>query len=190
MIPLRSLNIFAFSGVFIIAGTLRLWGQPWICTCGEIKFWIGSIFDSGNSQHIADWYTLSHVLHGVLVALLGRLIFPKLPFEVLFLVAITTGIVWEIVEHTEWVLGAFRATTINQGYYGDSILNAVADYVWMLGGFYLAWHMRVGWIIVSILVLELTAAFVARDSLLLSTISLLAPVEALEAWQQELNPNS
>ena len=185
----RSLYLFAFAGVFIIAVTLWAWGQPLICTCGDIKFWVGSIFDSGNSQHIADWYTLSHILHGVLIALVGRLLFPRIGFDVLFLVAISTGIFWEVIEHTDWVLGAFRETTINQGYFGDSVLNAVADYIWMLGGFFAAYSMRVGWVIVSVLALESTAALIGRDSLALSTLQLLYPIEAVDAWQQELNPN-
>lgn len=187
---LRALWIYAGFGVLVIAGTLWAWGQPLICTCGEVKLWVGSIFDSGNSQHIADWYTLSHVLHGVLVALVGRVLFPRLGFDVLFLVAITTGIIWEVIEHTDWVLDAFRATTVNQGYYGDSVLNAVADYLWMLGGFFAAHAMRIGWVIVSVIVLELTAMVFARDSLVLTTLMLVYPVETIETWQQELNPNS
>lgn len=185
----RSLYLFAFAGIFIIGITLWAWGQPLICTCGEVKFWVGSIFDGGNSQHIADWYTLSHILHGVLVAMVGRLLFPRVGFDVWFLVAITSGIFWEVIEHTDWVLDAFRATTINQGYVGDSVLNAVADYIWMLGGFFLAWSMRIGWVIVSVLALELTAALIGRDSLTLSTIQLFFPIEAIDNWQQELNPN-
>ncbi|WP_298358524.1 DUF2585 family protein [uncultured Litoreibacter sp.] len=186
---MKRLNILAVFGVFLIAATLYLWGQPPICTCGEVKLWIGSIFDSGNSQHIADWYTLSHILHGVLIALGGRLLFPRVRFETLFLVAIVTGVGWEIVEHTEFVLGAFRATTVNQGYYGDSILNAVADYIWMMGGFFAASAMRTLYVVIAVAVLELSAAFIARDSLTLSTLMLLFPVDAVETWQQELNPN-
>ncbi len=186
---MKRLNILAVFGVFLIAATLYLWGQPAICTCGEVKLWIGSIFDSGNSQHIADWYTLSHILHGVLIALGGRLLFPRVRFETLFLVAIVTGVGWEIVEHTEFVLGAFRATTVNQGYYGDSILNAVADYIWMMGGFFAASAMRTLYVVIAVAVLELSAAFIARDSLTLSTLMLLFPVDAVETWQQELNPN-
>ncbi|MBY4894104.1 DUF2585 domain-containing protein [Rhodobacteraceae bacterium N5(2021)] len=53
---------------------------------------MGSIWHSGNSQHIADWCTLSHILHGVLIALIGRLALPKLGFNVLFAIAILTGI--------------------------------------------------------------------------------------------------
>lgn len=190
MASTRFLYAFAFAGLFIIGGTLWAWGQPLICTCGEVKLWIGSIFDSGNSQHIADWYTLSHILHGVLIAFLGRLLFPRISFEALFLTAIVTGIGWEVIEHTDWVLEAFRATTVNQGYYGDSVLNAVADYIFMMIGFFSAYMLRNGIVISGIAALELSAAFIARDSLALSTLMLIYPVEAVESWQQELNPRA
>ena len=173
----------------MIGGTLYAWGQPLICTCGEVKLWVGSIFDGGNSQHIADWYTMSHILHGVLITFLGRLLFPALDFRWLLGAAIVTGVGWEVVEHTEWVLGKFRATTINQGYYGDSVLNAVMDYIWMMGGFFAAHAMRKRFVAAMIAALELSAAFVARDSLALSTLMLLYPVEAVGNWQQEINPN-
>lgn len=183
-----TLNIFAMSGVFIIGITLWAWGQPLICTCGDIKLWVPTIFDSGNSQHIADWYTLSHILHGVLIALVGRLFFPRLGFNPLFLTAIVTGIGWEVVEHTNWVLDAFRATTINAGYHGDSVLNAVADYLFMMAGFFTAYALRVPMVLVGVLGLEFTAGLLGRDNLTLSTIQLLAPIEAIDTWQQELNP--
>ncbi|WP_420397382.1 DUF2585 family protein [Nioella sp.] len=104
--------------------------------------------------------------------------------------AILTGVGWEIVEHTTWVLDAFRATTINQGYLGDSVLNAVADYVFMMGGFALASAIRPLWSVLLIVVLELTASLIARDSLTLSTLSLVWPIEAVDQWQQELNPRA
>ena len=184
-----ALTATALAGVPIIAFTLAAWGQPWICTCGEVRLWVGSIWDSGNSQHIADWYTLSHILHGVLIALLGRLVFIRLSFEWLFALAIVTGIGWEIIEHTDWVLGQFRATTVNQGYVGDSVLNAVADYVWMMGGFFAAWHLRVPITLALVAMLELSAALIGRDSLVLTTLQLVYPVEAISDWQQAINPN-
>ena len=183
-----NLNIFAFSGIFIIGLTLWAWGQPLICSCGDIKLWVPNIFDGGNSQHIADWYTLSHILHGVLIALLGRLIFPKLGFAPLFLTAIVTGIGWEVIEHTNWVLNAFRATTINVGYHGDSVLNAVCDYIFMMGGFFAAYSLRIPIVIIGVLALELIAGIFGRDNFTLSTIQLIAPIEAIDDWQQELNP--
>ena len=178
-----NLNIFAVAGFFIIGGTLWFWGQPLICTCGDIKLWVPSIFDGGNSQHIADWYTLSHILHGVLIALLGRIFFPKLGFEPLFLAAIVTGITWEVIEDTNWVLYAFRATTINVGYLDDSVLNAVSDYIFMMGGFFAAYTLRIPMVIIEVLGLELTAGLIGRDNLTLSTIQLVAPIDAINDWQ-------
>ena len=186
---LRLLYLCAVLGAFVIGVTLWAWGQPLICTCGVVKMWVGSIFDGGNSQHIADWYTMSHILHGVLIAFLGRVLFPSLDFRWLLGTAIVTGVGWELVEHTDWVLDKFRATTINQGYYGDSVLNAVADYIWMMGGFFAAWAMRKRMVVAMMAALELSAAFIARDSLALSTLMLVYPVEAVGEWQQELNPN-
>lgn len=185
----QSMYVFAVVGVLTIGFFLYLWGQPPICTCGQVKLWVGSIFDSGNSQHIADWYTLSHILHGVLIALLGRLVFPKWRFRSILQIAIVTGIMWELVEHTPWVLDAFRGTTINAGYQGDSVLNAMMDYVWMLGGFFAAYSMRIWVVLLIVLVLELSAALIARDSLILSTLMLVYPIEAVGDWQQEINPN-
>ena len=184
----QSLNVAAVLGGIVVFATLWAWGQPLICTCGDVQFWIGSIWSSGNSQHIADWYTLSHIVHGVLIVPVGRLIFPKVSFNVLFAVAISTGTAWEIVEHTEWVLGQFRESTVNQGYIGDSVLNAVADYVFMMAGFFLAWRLPSLWTVGLILTLELTAALIARDSLLLEAIMLVHRFEAIEVWQQQINP--
>ena len=176
------------AGAGLIALTLAFWGQPLICTCNTVKLWVPTVFSPDNSQHIADWYTLSHILHGMLVVLVARLVVPALPFAALFAIAMITGVAWEIIEHTEWVLGKFRATTINQGYHGDSVLNAVADYFWMLGGFFLARALPTLGIVAVIVAFELIAAFVARDSLALTTPMLIYPVEAVETWQQQINP--
>ena len=90
----------------------------------------------------------------------------------------------------EWVLGLFRATTINQGYVGDSVLNAVADYLWMLAGFFTAHALRTVWALALVAVFELSAALIARDSLTLTTLMLVYPVEAVDSWQQAINPNA
>ena len=176
-------------GAALIAVTLWSWGQPLICNCRYIQFWVGNVFSSGNSQHIADWYTLSHVLHGMLVVLGARVLFPRLDYRAVFAVALVTGVGWEILEHTDLVLDRFRAETLYQGYKGDSVLNAVADYLWMFAGFALASAISSKWILVAFAVLEITAASLARDSLVLTTLMLVYTVEPIEEWQQELNPN-
>lgn len=184
----KFLAFAAVCGAALIGVTLWAWGQPLICTCGYVDFWVGSIFSSGNSQHIADWYTLSHIIHGMLIVLIGRTILPWLGFEFLLSISIVTGVFWEIIEHTDWVLDQFRATTLYQGYLGDSVLNAVADYLWMMGGFLLASVSKRYLILCYIIVLEVAAAIAARDSLTLTTLMLVYPIEAIEDWQQELNP--
>ena len=182
-------HLAALLGAVAIGLTLYQWGQPLICSCGYVKVWVGSIFSSGNSQHIADWYTLSHIVHGLLIVLLGRWLMLGIGFAGLYTVAIVTGLAWEIIEHTDRVLDLFCATTLYQGYRGDSVLNAVADYLWMLGGFLLAFAFKTIWVVVLIAILEVTSAVIARDSLALSTLMLVYPVEAVEVWQQAINPN-
>ena len=186
---LALLHLAAFLGAVAIGLTLYHWGQPLICTCGYVQFWVGSIFSNENSQHIADWYTLSHFVHGLLIVLLGRWLVPGVGFVGLYSAAIITGVAWEIIEHTDWVLDLFRAATLYQGYRGDSVLNAVADYLWMLSGFFLAFVLNPIWVVALVILLEVNSAVVARDSLALTTLMLVYPIEAVDDWQQAINPN-
>jgi hypothetical protein len=186
----RFLYVAAVLGAFAIGITLWAWGQPLISTNGEVRLWVGSIWSSQNSQQVADWYTLSHVIHGMLVVLVGRAFGRWIGYPVLLAVAIATGVAWEILEHTDWVLGQFRATTVYQGYLGDTVLNAVCDYVFMLAGFFLASVLRTLWVFALIVILEIGSALIARDSLALATLQLVHPIPAIAAWQDEINPRT
>lgn len=186
----RALYALAVLGALVIGVTLWAWGQPLICTCGYLKFWEGFIWSSGNSQHVADWYSLSHMVHGMLIVLLGRASGGHIGYNSLLALAIGTGMAWEIVEHTDWVLDQFREVTVYQGYIGDSVLNAVMDYVWMWAGFFLAHAVATVWIVGLIFLMEATAAILGRDCLTFTTLQTFLSIEAIDAYQQEINPNA
>jgi hypothetical protein len=124
----------------------------------------------------------------MLVGLVGRMIGGRRGFILAFAIAIVIGVGWEIVEHTSWVMNRFRATTIYRGYWGDSALNAVSDYLFMLGGFYVASRIRISFTLLLMAALEIASAVVVRDSLILATIRVLYPIKAISDWQNRGDP--
>ena len=115
--------------------------------------------------------------------------FPSGVVNTLYLVAIATGVGWEIFEHSDFVIRQFRYGTVNQGYTGDSVLNAVSDYMFMMSGFYLAAILPTVWVAALVITLESTATLVARDGFILEAIMLVHQFEAIEEWQLELKPD-
>lgn len=169
---------------YIAMGIFLFWkGQPLICECGYIKLWENDIMSNGNSQHIADWYTLSHFLHGTLIVLAWRLFFPKLPMRYAFIAGIFTAVTWEVVEHLDIVMERFREQTVSLGYWGDAVINSVADATFMSLGLYTATRLKIKHILAVILTFEIISATFARDSLILSTVMLIYPIEPIKEWQ-------
>ena len=140
---------------------------------------------SGNSQHIADWYTPSHVIHGFLFYLLLWLLFRRMPVRERALGAIFIEAAWEILENSPLIIDRYREATIAVGYTGDSVLNSVSDILWMLTGFLFASRVPVWVTVLTGIFFELLALFVIRDNLTLNVLMLLYPVEAIRVWQGE-----
>ncbi|WP_294121460.1 DUF2585 family protein [Sphingomonas sp.] len=160
-----------------------LWamGRPPICTCGEVTLW-GRVGPT-QSQMLADWYSPSHVIHGFLFYAILRWLWPKSAIEHRFLAAMVIEAAWEIIENTPMVIDRYREATVALGYTGDSILNSASDIAMMALGFLLARRLPL-WASVAIVIgLELLALAVIRDNLTLNVWMLLAPSDAIKAWQ-------
>jgi Protein of unknown function (DUF2585) len=167
----------------VAAVTLFLMGQVPICKCGYVKLWHGVVFSSENSQHISDWYTPSHVIHGFafygLLWLIGR----RWPLGLRLVLAATIEAGWEIFENTDLVINRYRDVTISLNYYGDSVLNSVCDILAMVAGFALASRVPV-WVTVALVItLELLVLYFIRDNLTLNIIMLIYPLDGIKAWQ-------
>jgi hypothetical protein len=163
------------------AAILLAMGRPPICACGEIDLW-GPV-GPRQSQMLADWYSPSHVVHGLLFYAALHLVARSWPVERRFLGALIIEAAWEVIENTPAVIDRYRDATIALGYSGDSILNNMSDIAMMALGFLAARRLPVWASVALVAALELVPLLVIRDNLVLNVWMLLAPNDAVLGWQ-------
>ena len=177
-------TIAAVVAIVVTTAAILLWmGREPICKCGYVKLWHGIVVSSETSQHIADWYTPSHVVHGFLFYGLLFLVARPWPAGARLIAAVVLESAWEILENTPVIINRYRESTIALDYYGDSVLNSVFDIGWMTLGFLLAWRLPVWASIALILAAEIGGAYMIRDNLSLNILMLIYPIEAVRRWQ-------
>lgn len=163
-----------------------LMGRLWICECGYVKLFEAGVNTPGNSQHLFDWYTPSHIIHGFLFYGLGWLVLRKKRLAAKLALAALIEAGWEILENSPLVIDRYRTATMAVGYSGDSILNSGMDMVAMIAGFFFAVRAPIWLTVVLTIAFEILTAIVIRDNLTLNVVMLVWPIEAVKTWQGAL----
>src|SRR3954452_7903747 len=130
--PARTWPLLGLLLILAAAAIELAMGREAWCRCGTIRLWANAVNSAENSQQIADWYTPSHVVHGLLFYAVLALALPRVPLGLRALIALAIEAAWEVTENSSWIIERYRAATIALDYYGDSVLNSVSDMLAML----------------------------------------------------------
>ncbi|MFN7092022.1 MAG: DUF2585 domain-containing protein [Allorhizobium sp.] len=172
--------------ILVQVASQYLMGRLWICECGYVKLFEAGVNTPGNSQHLFDWYTPSHIIHGFLFYGLGWLVLRRKPLTAKLALAALIEAGWEILENSPIVIDRYRTATMAVGYSGDSILNSGMDMVAMIAGFFFAARAPIWLTVVLTIAFEIMTAIIIRDNLTLNVVMLVWPIEAVKTWQGAL----
>ena len=174
----------ALAGMVVATGLIELLnGRSLLCRCNRVRLWAGAVRSPENSQQFADWYSLSHVVHGLLLYAAARLALPRRSIGARVFAAALIECIWETIENTSWIINRYRAETVSWGYTGDTVFNSAGDVLFMLVGFAAASRLTAVRSVTLGLALELVSLAAIRDNLTLNILMLIHPIGAVRIWQ-------
>ena len=172
------------AGLVLVTGAiLTSYGRNLWCSVGDLVPWSWETASAHNSQHLLDPYSFTHFEHGVVFYALLFLLARRRPLVVRFLIAITIAAAWELLENSDFIVDRYRAQTVDVGYYGDSVLNALADMGWCALGFWFTSRVRWPWALAVMVLFEVVLALTIRDNLVLNVLMLIYPFDGILEWQ-------
>lgn len=193
--------LLAVGGALLVAVVmvvgLRLEDRRWRDDSGRVFPFVAAPDSPETSQHLADPYTFTHLLHGVVLfwpltwaarrLLRERRFLPErraaFVTAAAFVACAAVEAGWEILENSPPVIARYRANTAALGYSGDTIVNSLGDLAACLAGFLLAWRIGATASAALFLLIELALLIAVRDGLALSVLMLLVPLDGLRDWQ-------
>ncbi len=180
-------NRAAFAAIAVLiclaVVALNMEGRVWWCKVGDLSPWSSDIWTAHNSQHVLDPYSFTHILHGVLEFWLLSLVFRRVPLAWRLCMSVTLACCWEVAENSTYMIQRYRAETISLEYFGDSIINSIADILCCAGGFLLSYKLGFWRSMLFFLTTEAVLILWIRDSLVINIIMLVWPIEAIKHWQ-------
>ena len=174
LLPNRRGALFALAAAITFGAILLGMGRTPICTCGSVKLWWGVVQSAENSQHIADWYSFSHMIHGLLFYFFAHVLwrrwklFGGRPASWALPIAVAFEGMWELLENSPIIIDRYRAVTVSFGYNGDSVVNSLSDIGFMVIGFLIASRIPAWVSVVMALAFELFTLAMIRDNLTLN----------------------
>jgi hypothetical protein len=170
----------------------RVMGRIWISQSGQVKLWVSETNGAETSQQIFDWYTVTHVEHGLVLYGIAWLVCRKMIgvresaawtwWSFMWVLLAEAG--WEVLENSPIIIDRYRAQTMAVGYAGDTILNSVMDVASCMLGWWIARRLPWWGTLGVLVVVEVFLLFAIRDNLTLNGIMLFWPIEVIKQWQQ------
>lgn len=169
-------------GVLILfALILAFMGREFLSDSG-FGVW-SAAWTPNTSQWLADPYSASHVLHGIIFFWLLHVFAKKLSMRTRFMIALLIEVAWEIFENSPIIINRYREATASLEYFGDSIYNSLGDVLFALLGFWIAYKLPWKWTLAFVIAIELILLYWIKDNLTLNILMLLYPIESIKNWQ-------